>query len=594
MVSIPRLKRQQVQTAPLQGVSASPAAFAPEAGVLDVAARTLAAEVDLRDRERQKADEVVINDAEVKLRNAATGVLYDPKKGAMLRQGLDAQKAPDEARAAFRTRASDIEAGLSTPEQKDAFRAIVARHESDLTRQVTAHAGSEFQRVNDETYDALTKSELSDIIGHAADAGWVDAAVSRLRTSTALYADRAGWSPEMVERQVETLTSAARARQVDALANQGSTDRAKTVLADHSADFTAEDKEKAQATVNEAVERQAIGTQANRILTSATTATEAYEMTRTITDPDVRAGVRKVVEAEYAAKEEAQKRDREQSYMVATRAVNDNPGKPVRSVVPVSVWNNLTPEMQVSIGNLAEAPAQNDSTRWMEFYNLSPDARAKLSPVEFQTRYWSHFDTAHRSDAETLYKAATGGGGNSAGSTGTLTDQQQIRSTLVGMHLVSTPVTADWNKADAQLAADFTDEYDRRVRAWAEAHGGKATDADRATIAGDIGVDAARFVEQGTGRVFRGAELAGRLPGVNRQNLVIAYDKIPLFRKQAIERAIRDNGLQPMRDRVERAYSAELRGDSALYDRAVGKRFAPTPTNPDLMQAIDAQRTYRP
>ncbi len=225
---------------------------------------------------------------------------------------------------------------------------------------------------------------------------------------------------------------------------------------------------------------------------------------------------------------------------------------------------------------------------------MAPGARAKLSPVDFQTKFWSRFDTAHRSDAERMYKEATSGGGTSGGgATGTLTDQQNIRYTLVSMHLVSRPDPANWSKADDQFAADFTTEYDRRVRAWAEGHGGKVSDSERATIAGDLGVASTLFVEQGVGTVVRGADLAGRLPGVNRQMLAVPYDKIPTFQRQAIEAAVRDHSLQPTRDRIERAYSAQIRGDTALFDRLVGKR-ASIPTNPDLMQAIDANRTYRP
>ena len=40
-------------------------------------------------------------------------------------------------------------------------------------------------------------------------------------------------------------------------------------------------------------------------------------------------------------------------------------------------------------------------------------------------------------------------------------------------------------------------------------------------------------------------------------------------------RRMTENGVEPTKERVERAYAAQFLGDSAAYDRAVGARVDP-------------------
>lgn len=591
----PRLTNQQVRTAPLRGVAASPAAFAPETGVLDVATRTFDAVQQMQERERQRADEVVVAQSEVALRRAMTGVLYDPKKGAMLRQGLDAQKAPDDARAAFRSAASDLESKLSTPAQRDAFRLIAQRHEVDMDRQVTSHAGNEFQRVNDETYQALTESELSDITARATDPGWVDGAVSRLRTETARYADRAGWTPEMVERQVETLTSNARSRQVAALVDAGAIDQASNLLTTKSDQFTGEDRAKAQTLVSGAKEQQAVVSTAYRILrTAAGDQSKAEEMLADV-PLESRGAVRKYVNAEYDAIDEAQRRKADADYDVAGDKVENGTGRTARERVGETLWQSLSTERRSALDRRMEqrtgAAVANgaDASVWRDFYLMPPAEMAKLSRADFDAKYYTRLDPSHQDRALDLYKKAQSDpGAKGPVGAGIMSDQQMLS------RMFSEVFQADPEaKASAKAFSDYENQVNVHVLAESNEKGRALGDAEKRRVMLEVArrMTAPRVDPPPVPRPRNRVDIErSAVPGAP-DTRVLPYDEIPPDSSNALAARMMQNGVNATRPRIERAYAAQFLGDREALNRELGIRPASDTTYSWMRDWTAAGRT---
>lgn len=576
MPVVPRLTNTQVRTAPLPGVAVRPETFAPLAGAVGEVAQGLGQLAQIQQRERARVDEVRVNESEVELRSRLTGILYDPKKGALFQVGTNAQSQPERVAADVRTAASEIESRLATEEQRLAFRAVRARLEGDAVRQATAHAGQEFARVRDDSYDALTKSELADIAANATDAGWVDRAVSRLRTSTALYGDQAGLAPEQVEQRVEALTSAARVSQVMALVSAGRVEDASATLSQHRESLLGTDRAKADGVVAEAKERITVNGEASRILASAATASEAYELTRGIEDLDRRKAVRAKVEDEFASRERAAKQTAEQVYERAASVVDRNPGRLVREVIDPADWNALSVEQRNALENRATAP-QNDDNAWHRFRNLSSGDLAKLSPAEFQTKYWARFDGARRTKAESMFdEARKDPSGSGPAWSSLLTDRERIANALTGFHLVSEQAVADWSAADKELAADFEQEVDAAVREWETQAGKKADPETKQRIITQRAIGRQPLNVRGT-LIFKNRELASPLDVEtdDRGRVYVPEASIPAAYRTAIQQAAREAGRTVTKRLLEDAYGAVRMNDRARFEALVGGPMKP-------------------
>lgn len=546
MPTVPRLTAPQVGTRPLPTPGVSPAAEAPFAGALGQVAQGLADVSAIYQRERQRVDEIRVNEADVQLRAVQQRLLYDPKTGVLQQRGLKAQAAGDGVASAWQKAVDAIEAGLSTAEQRALFRRRAQQVGVDLSARVMAHTGAELRRVDEETHRTLLAQEYEAVGAAAVDeqSGEVSTIVNRIRERVALYGDRNGMAPEAIQDAVTRATSEARVLQIQTLVKAGRVDEARLAAVEWSDQLTPADREAIQGPLAEAAQRSVVTRAAARILAEANgSAQAAYEMVREIADLDQRAAVRKYVEAEFAAADEARRRDEDTRYVAATNLVDANPGRLPREVIDPVEWNRLTLPQREALERRASTPVNNDK-RWLEFWRMDPPALAKLTQAEFETRYWSTFDPAHRSRAEAMYREAKQDPtGASPKTYALITDRERVTNTLAGMRLVSSPLAKNWTEEDARVAAGFEQEAEVRIQAFEAAKGKPATPVEKQQIITALGWEQAP-------RNGRG---------------VIGYDAIPVADANAIAAEMSANGQAVTKRAVEDAYAAKLNGNEPRY-----------------------------
>src|SRR5688500_10724136 len=123
MPQVPKYGQPKVDATPLPGVRRSVdvprAAFQPPASIDLSGVHGVLKEVV--EQERQKADQIALTDAESKLAEVETELLYNPQTGLLNKKGLDAFGTPDEFEENWTKRASEIGKSLGNDRQKAAF-----------------------------------------------------------------------------------------------------------------------------------------------------------------------------------------------------------------------------------------------------------------------------------------------------------------------------------------------------------------------------------------------------------------------------------------------------------------------------------------
>lgn len=572
MPRVPVLNRPQVQTRPLSGVDAPLSAFTGPAPALAQAAQGLGQVAQLVEREAIRADEMRVEQAEAQYRARVDGLMVDPKTGILNQRGTNAIEGLDPFRDRLTATASEITASLGSARQKALFQARAERIRRDADVRAADFVGNEMQRGYDAAHTANLQRDRDDIarLAAAGDMAGVDATVKQMDERIALYGDNTGLAPEAIQQARTEAVSHARALQILTLVDRGRMDAADAMASQYGERLTAKDRETVGKVVAEGKARVQVQSIASRILDEAKgSATAAYEMSRDIEDADLRSAVRKVVKAEYDARDEARKTDQETIYLAATNAVDANPGRPVRSVIPASEWEAMSLPQREALERRAEAPTNNNK-RWFEFYSLTPQERAKLTPAEFETKYWSTFDTAHRSRAETMFKdAQSDPSGTGFATGGIMTDNERVMGALVGMHLVSDPERSQWSTDDFRLAAQFEAEADVRIRTFEGETGRKATATEKQHIITALGWEMSPVNVR---RRFRSDEATRAeivQEGLNDRTYV-PLDRIPDAEVERIREAMRLNGKTVTERAIEDAYAALVLRLRNRYDTLVG------------------------
>ena len=411
----------------------------------------------------------------------------------------------------------------------------------------------------------------------------VDAAVSRLRTSTATYADRAGWSPEMVERQVETLTSVARMRQVDGLVAGGRVDEAAALLTEKGDQFTAEDRAKARALVGEAQAYRGVVGTADRILADAGDDQSKAEALLAALPLESRGAVRKLVKAEFDARDEARQRQADAEYDRAGDLVENRTGRTARERVGEALWQSLSTERRAALDRRVEQKSGGgvangaDAAVWRDFYLMPPADMAKLSPADFDAKYYTRLDPSHQDRALDLYKKARGGdaGRNPVGA-GIMSDQQMLSRMFTEVFQMDPKA-----KASAEPFSDYEYQVNLHVLAESNKADRPLGDAEKQRIMLQVArrMTAPRAVEAPRPRIKNRIELEMSANPTYR-GPTVRYEDIPADSSDALAARMRANGVSATPARVERAYAAQFLGDRDALDRELGVR------RPDLFGGL--------
>lgn len=399
----PRITSPTVATRPL-----TPTRDDGGAGVLGEVAQGVSRLQQTIAREIEFADEVAVNEAEVAYQNALEKALREPQKGVLQVGGTRALEEAERFRGSLPKLSQEAEAGLSADRQRRAFRNRAAALERNALAQVDAHAGAQMRRVDAEKHQALLAQDRKTIadLTRIGDAAGVDEAIRTMSARIATFGSRNGVAEEVTTQERLDAISAGRTLQMQALITAGNVPAAVALFNANKDQFVGEQRETVEKWVQGAEVTSQAQEAVRRVLAERpTTRAQMEDLLSQRAQGPVLTEARKILDAEISRRDAAKKADQEEATETAFRMMEAaGPFAVFEEVVPVTLRNLMTSQQRQYVRSAMNAPAQNNAVKWIEFFQMDPEDRAKLSAIEFATQYWMHFDGGHRANAERLYQ----------------------------------------------------------------------------------------------------------------------------------------------------------------------------------------------
>jgi len=408
-------RQREVSTAPLPGVRKTAAATAVSEGANVEAAKVgigqsiagLGATVgrmgaqkfaEIQQQARNRADSVAILEAERKIGEWENKRLYDPETGALNVRGKEAMALPDTLANEFATLTGEIEKGLGSDRQRDAFNRVKTSRGMGLDLTIQRHVFGEMNRYEAEELKATVENAQQSAIANALDPARVGVELDRAVGAIKTHAPRLGLGPEAIEKQVAAVTSSTHVGVIERLLSTDRDKAAKAYFEETRGQINGDAIAKVERAIDEGSLRGESQRAADEIILAGGTLTEQRAKVRAIEDPKLRDAVQTRIEHE-AAVREREEREAEEATLQGAYNIVDKTGN-VNSI-PSPTWSGLTGGARSALRNYAEHIARGVpvKTDLPTFYGLMKKAgddpaafvtenllqyRHKLDEVEFK------------------------------------------------------------------------------------------------------------------------------------------------------------------------------------------------------------------
>jgi hypothetical protein len=560
-IEVPRLDRPRVQeqAAPAfrQSVNAGVDAFGGGAalnGVTQAAQGLASAGQQMYLEEKAKADDVATQEAYVALKKMKQAKLWDPKEGALARQGKDSFGALDEYGTSFDTEADKIEEGLSNDTQKALFRKMRQSEKLEFDGSLQKHIFQETQKFDDQTTAATIQVERDEALLNYTDPAKIQKSLTMVRAAALSNADRMGLSPELTQLKVQGEISKTHSAIVDRYLANGQDLEAKAYFDANKADITGQDAaamEKALEAGNTLGESQRKATEIMQ--TNGGSLSAALEQARQIENPNVQEATVREIKTRFGEQELVKKDADETRFRNAANVIEQTKQRP-----PANVWANLSLQERNALDSRLSQLRQGvqPETDW----TLYSDLKLMASNPSTRQQFLDKDPTIYRAKlADAEYKEIVNifsGLRNGDGKTTKLLDGYRTNSEIVNTALLEIGVdpSPDAGSSDAETVATFRKKVDEQIIRQQSETGKEVSTTDVQKIVDDLRVESITskgWLWNTKQRVF---ELEAG------QQIEVDPDDIPAPDKKKIEEALRRRGIAPTPDKILNLYTQKLQG----------------------------------
>jgi hypothetical protein len=393
---MPQVPGPRVATSPLPGVRAPTSIPREVFGGPDVAggvAQVADVGMQLVEKARARADQVALLDAD----NRLAALQTDVHTKATQRKGKDAMGATSEATEAWRKGAAEIEQGLASDRQKEAFRRRAQLRWQGLYSGIESHASAEAERFDQETTLAGVANRITVATDDPALAPHAAAEARAILTD---YWRSQGASDEVVTLKAGEAVSKVHVGAISGMLAQNMDREASAYFREHKAEIVGDDRVRVENAVSKGTTLGDGQREADRILSVTKTFDEARAEAAKLDDPEVRKEAEGRIRQEYSDRAASKRQEREDAVQRATSTV-------VRTgsyyAIPLADREKLSAGENESLRRLAESKANpkretdmvtyyalvnlaslNDATR-KDFMNLDlMQFRGKLDETDFE------------------------------------------------------------------------------------------------------------------------------------------------------------------------------------------------------------------
>ena len=386
MPTVTRYGERRVGTAPLPGVrkTAATTALAEGAGLEQARAETaqsfgrlgqIGAEVvgAMVARERQRADEVALLEAENRLSACEQQRLYDPAAGALTRKGKDALPLPEAVGAEFHALAGEIAAGLSTDRQRAAFARVRAQRGDSLQLTLRRHTFTEMQQYEATELRAYLDNATQAAVANALDPRRVGLERDRAVTAIRRHGARTGLGPEAIEAAASGAQSAIHVGVIDRLLASDQDRAAQIYFEETRGQILGDTLARVERALRVGSVRGEAQRRADAIVAAGGTLTEQRTRAKAIEDPELRDAVMERIEHE-AVVQEKEDRDRNEARMLNAYTILDQTHDITQ--IPADDWELFTGQTRSAMRSYTERLAAGTpvETDWPTYYALMQQA----------------------------------------------------------------------------------------------------------------------------------------------------------------------------------------------------------------------------
>jgi len=209
-IKVPAIQEQQVDISPLprsfQSTSVPRGAFGEfEAKALQEAGKTISEIGQIVRRKEKERDANFVLDTMTSAEDEMRPFLNDKKSGVRFQLGRNAIGATEKTELQLEKTKSKYEKTLSSPRQKNAFKAMWARYSGSVLNRVGDHEGRQFRVYQDENTASVIKGAIEDVMSDPNDQSVIDAAM--IRTESVIAANHHGHGALTIEDKFEDAES---------------------------------------------------------------------------------------------------------------------------------------------------------------------------------------------------------------------------------------------------------------------------------------------------------------------------------------------------------------------------------------------------
>lgn len=436
------------------------------------------AAIGIAEKAKKDADQLAIMEADRKLSEAETNLLYDQQNGIFNKKGADAFGLPEFVNTEYSKQAKAIEDSLATNEQKAAFRERASGRYQDVNRQVMRHVGEEVKRYDDDKTQAYITTETNAAIKAYHDPEIVARSIMNQKTAIAAYGDRHGLPAELIKQKIEAAESSVHKNVIGRMLTNGDDISAQNYLNNNRDFITGADIEQVEKEVEGGSIRGESQRIANSLISKGVGMSQAIAEVKAmdIKNPKLYDAAIDRVKMEYSIKDAAKRYDTEQTQISLMNQIDK--GMSFDQVMNNPAWSKFDDNSRKSLISYAKQKAEGKpiQTDWQSYYDLRTLAENPKTREKFlETNILEYRNSLSDSEFKEMVKLQTGlrKGDSKAGAQldGYRTDSQVVNDALAGAGI-----------KDKEKSAKFRAAVDSEVRLFQEKTGKKITNPELQSI----------------------------------------------------------------------------------------------------------------
>lgn len=430
------------------------------------------------------ADQVAAMEADKKLTELQTKLLYEPGSGAFNKRGKDAFGSVETVNDELEKARASIDAGLTTDRQKKAFNQSYQQNYDQINRQLNQHVAVEIQKYDSAETESYVSNLRNLAIANPYDTD--NLTIIKEKQARAIYdhANRNGMPAEWAQQKLTEAVSTTNLAVLNQQVAGGDDLAAEQYFKDNKETFFGDDQIRATRIVEEGSTLGKSMREGDRIFQSTGSLTQAMSMAKEIENPKVRQATESRLGHLFSQKKQAQQDFEERTNIGATNFIDSggtwqdyarqNPGR----------WAQLPSSNKNAIMGYRQGGAPE--TDFVKYYDLK--TLAANNPEQFKkidlSKTFAFLANGERKEMIGI-QTELRNNQKPKGLDGFQADSAIVNAALAGMGIDS---SAKGSNDDIVKTASFRRQVDEQLIAHQEATGRKANNNEVRKIVDDLSI----------------------------------------------------------------------------------------------------------